>query len=110
MATSSTAEGECTREWVLREDDLGLPLVKWSKTEKRVTTKSTRRYVNDLLFSGEGGMLKLAQYHLTLSISEFTVDLWMTKLGYTFERHGRSHYTGVDDRSDVWESGRGQVH
>ena len=69
------------REWILSDEEFSMELLRWLKAQKRVTTKNTQKFVNDELFAREGGLLKLAQYGLSLPISTTTINVWMRKLG-----------------------------
>ncbi|CAM9791742.1 unnamed protein product, partial [Sphacelaria rigidula] len=93
--------GVYEREWIFNEEDLKLKLLRWLKSQKRLTINSIRRYINDGFFEGEGGMMKLKRYNLTLPISASTIHSWVTKLGCTYERHSQSYYTDGHERPDV---------
>ena len=69
------------REWILSEEDLSMERLGWLKAQKRVTTKSTHKFVNEQLLVREGGNLKLVEYGLSLPISTTTINVWMRKLG-----------------------------
>ncbi|CAM9642953.1 unnamed protein product, partial [Sphacelaria rigidula] len=92
------------REWILNEEDLSMELLGWLKAQKRVTTKSTHKFVNEVLFAREGGILKLAKYGLSLPISTTTINVWMRKLGCTHDRVKQSYYTDGHERPDVQEA------
>eukprot|EP00904_Undaria_pinnatifida_P013597 jgi/Undpi1/9368/HiC_scaffold_26.g11826.m1 len=79
------------REWILSEEDLSMELLRWLKEQKRVTTKKTHKFVNEQLFAREGGLLKLAEYGLSLPISTTTINVWMHKLGCKHDKGVPSH-------------------
>ena len=89
------------REWILSEEDLSMEQLGWLKAQKRVTTKSTHKFVNEVLLAREGGILKLAKYGLSLPISTTTINVWMRKLGCTHDRVKQSYYTDGHERPDV---------
>ena len=61
-------------------EDLSMELLASLKAQKRVTTSTTHKFINETLLAREGGILKLAEYGLSLPISSTTVDVWMRKL------------------------------
>ena len=89
------------REWILSDEDFSMELLRWLKAQKRVTTKNTQKFVNDELFAREGGLLKLAQYGLSLPISTTTINVWMRKLGCKHDKVRQSYYTDGNERPDV---------
>ena len=91
------------REWILSEEDLSMELLRWLKEQKRVTTKKTHKFVNEQLFAREGGLLKLAEYGLSLPISTTTINVWMHKLGCKHDKVRQSYYTDGHERPDVQE-------
>ena len=91
------------RDFRMDQEDLQLQLLGWLKGLKRVTTDKTPKYINDVLFVGEGGMQRLADNGLTLPISKTTVNAWMIKLDCKFDRAQQSYYTDGHERADVVE-------
>ena len=73
----SDGRGLREREWILSDEDLSMKLLRWLKEQKRVTTKKTYKFVNEQLFAREGGLLKLAEYGLSLPISTTTIKVRM---------------------------------
>ncbi|CAN0548277.1 unnamed protein product, partial [Laminaria digitata] len=73
------------REWILSEEDLELDLLNFLKSQKRVSVKKAREYVNNVLLASEGGNLALEKYGLSLPISTSTTHSWMIKLGCTYD-------------------------
>lgn len=92
------------REWILSEEDLSMELLGWLKVQKRVTTHSTHKFINETLLAREGGILKLAQYGLSLPISKTTTNVWMRKLGCKHDKVKQSYYTDGHERPDVQEA------
>ena len=95
------SRGVREREWILSEEDLAMQLLNWLKSEKRVSTKDTHKYINETLLAGEGGIFKLAEYGLSLPISTTTINVWMRKLGCKHDRVHLSYYTDGHERPDV---------
>lgn len=89
------------REWILNEEDLSMELLNWLKAQKRVTTKTTHKFVNEVLLAREGGVLRLAKYGLSLPISTTTINVWMRKLGCKHDRVKQSYYSDGHERPDV---------
>ena len=92
------------REWLLSEENLAMELLGWLKAQKRVTTKTTHKFINETLLAREGGILKLAEYGLSLPISMTTTNVWMRKLGCTHDKVKQSYYTDGHERPDVQET------
>lgn len=97
------SRGVHEREFILDQEDLQLQLLGWLKSEKRVSTRRTQEYINNVLFGREGGMLRLAEYGLTLPICKTTTHAWMIKLGCNFDRAKQSYYSDGHERADVVE-------
>ncbi|CAM9311287.1 unnamed protein product, partial [Hapterophycus canaliculatus] len=95
------SRGTREREWILSDEDLSMELLGWLKAQKRVTTKSTHKFVNEHLLAREGGLLKLAEYGLSLPICTSTINVWMRKLGCKHDRVKQSYYTDGHERPDV---------
>ena len=68
-----------------------------------MTADKTQKYINNILFAGEGGMQRLAYYGLTPPISKTTVHAWMIKHDCKFDRAQQSYYTDGHERADVVE-------
>ena len=78
-----------------------MELLRWLKAQKRVTTKNAQKFVNDELFAREGGLLKLAQYGLSIPICTATIKLWMRRLGCKHDSVRQSYHTDDHERPDV---------
>ena len=89
------------REQILSEEDLSMELLAWLKAQKRVTTSTTHKFINETLLAWEEGILKLAEYGLSLPISSTTVNVWMRKLGCKHDKVKQSFYTDGHERPDV---------
>lgn len=92
------------RNWIMFQGDLRMELTAFLRGEERFNIGKARSYVNDVLLSREGGMLKLDEYNLTVPTSCSTVHSWLMLLGCTYDGHTQSYDMDDHERPDVVES------
>lgn len=90
--------------WILFQEDLRMQLTGFLRGEERFNIGKAHRYVNDVLLSREGGMLKLDEYNLAVPTSCSTVHSRLILLGCKYDQHTQSYYMDDHERDDVVES------
>ncbi|CAB1114308.1 unnamed protein product [Ectocarpus sp. CCAP 1310/34] len=88
------SRGVHRRDWIMSEEDLKDELIKWMRTQKRLTVKDVQNYINQWLFASEiGDLSTLLSYQVNLPVSMSTTHSWMIALGCKYEQATKSFYT-----------------
>ncbi|CAN0197693.1 unnamed protein product, partial [Ectocarpus sp. 4 AP-2014] len=96
------SRGVHERDWIMSEGDLKDELIRWMRTQKRLTVKDVQNYINQWLFANEiGDLSRLLSYQVNLPVSMATTHSWMIALGCKYERATKSFYTDGHEKKDV---------
>ncbi|CAB1097803.1 unnamed protein product [Ectocarpus sp. CCAP 1310/34] len=90
------------RDWIMSKEDLKDELIKWMRTQKRLTVKDVQNYINQWLFANEiGDLSRLLSHQVNLPVSMVTTHSWIIALGCKYERATKSFYTDGHEKKDV---------